>query len=75
MVVIGFVVDFFNIIIILCLFDGKIKFWDFFIGNLIDEINWVFMIKIVICCYYLGNDFIVFVCDDYFIWVVDIGIK
>ncbi|KAK0665104.1 Utp21 specific WD40 associated putative domain-containing protein [Cercophora samala] len=71
----GLVVDSLNTTITSCSLDGKIKFWDFSTGNLIEEINWAPMTKIVGCRYHPGNDLIAFACDDHSIRVVDIGTK
>lgn len=71
----GIVVDSLNQTITSCSTDGKIKFWDFVTGNLIDEINWAPMTKILSCRYHSGSDLIAFSCDDNSIRVVDIETK
>ncbi|KAK1755830.1 WD repeat-containing protein 36 [Echria macrotheca] len=68
----GLVIDPLNQTVISCSLDGKIKFWDFVTGNLIDEINWAPMAKITGCRYHPGNDLIAFSCDDHCVRVVDI---
>ncbi|AEO60588.1 hypothetical protein MYCTH_2309927 [Thermothelomyces thermophilus ATCC 42464] len=71
----GIVVDSLNRAVISCSLDGKIKFWDFVTGNLVDEIDWAPMIKITACRYHAGNDLVAFACDDHSIRVVDIETK
>ncbi|KAK4189303.1 Utp21 specific WD40 associated putative domain-containing protein [Podospora australis] len=71
----GLVVDSLNKTVISCGLDGKIKFWDFVTGNLVDEIDWAPMTKIVGCRYHSGNDLIAFACDDHSIRVVDVVTK
>ncbi|KAK4134705.1 Utp21-domain-containing protein [Trichocladium antarcticum] len=71
----GIVVDPLNKTVISCSLDGKIKFWDFVTGNLVDEIDWAPMTKITACRYHPGNDLIAFACDDHSIRVVDVETK
>jgi U3 small nucleolar RNA-associated protein 21 len=71
----GIVVDPLNRTVISCSLDGKIKFWDFVTGNLVDEIDWAPMTKITACRYHPGNDLIAFACDDHSIRVVDVETK
>ncbi|KAK4163245.1 Utp21 specific WD40 associated putative domain-containing protein [Cladorrhinum sp. PSN259] len=71
----GIVVDSLNQTITSCSLDGKIKFWDFVTGNLIDEIDWAPMTKITACRYHAGSDLVAFACDDHSIRVVDIETK
>jgi U3 small nucleolar RNA-associated protein 21 len=68
----GIVVDPLNRTVISCSLDGKIKFWDFTTGSLVDQIDWAPMTKITGCRYHPGNDLIAFSCDDSSIRVVDI---
>ncbi|KAK3352394.1 Utp21 specific WD40 associated putative domain-containing protein [Lasiosphaeria hispida] len=68
----GLVIDPLNRCVISCSLDGKIKFWDFVTGNLVDEIDWAPMTKITGCRYHPGNDLIAFSCDDNSVRVVDI---
>ncbi|KAK5653900.1 hypothetical protein OQA88_7825 [Cercophora sp. LCS_1] len=68
----GLVIDPLNQTVISCSLDGRIKFWDFVAGNLIDEINWAPMAKITACRYHAANDLIAFSCDDHSIRVVDV---
>ena len=71
----GIVVDPLNRHVVSCSLDGKVKFWDFITGNLVDEIDWAPMTKIIGCRYHPGNDLIAFACDDRSIRVVDIETK
>ncbi|KAK4151100.1 Utp21 specific WD40 associated putative domain-containing protein [Chaetomidium leptoderma] len=71
----GIVVDPLNRTAISCSLDGKIKFWDFVTGNLVDEIDWAPMTKITACRYHPGNNLIAFACDDHSIRVVDVETK
>ncbi|KAL2148544.1 hypothetical protein VTH82DRAFT_2098 [Thermothelomyces myriococcoides] len=71
----GIVVDSLNRAVISCSLDGKIKFWDFVTGNLVDEIDWAPMVKITGCRYHAANDLMAFACDDHSIRVVDIETK
>ena len=68
----GIVVDPVNRTVISCSLDGKVKLWDFATGNLMDEINWAPMTKIMACRYHPGNDLVAFSCDDNSIRIVDI---
>ncbi|KAK4450749.1 WD repeat-containing protein 36 [Podospora aff. communis PSN243] len=68
----GIVVDPLNRTVVSCSVDGKIKFWDFATGSLVDQIDWAPMTKITGCRYHSGNDLIAFSCDDSSIRVVDI---
>ncbi|KAL2136753.1 hypothetical protein VTI74DRAFT_1794 [Chaetomium olivicolor] len=71
----GLVVDSLNRTVVSCSLDGRIKFWDFVTGNLVDEIDWAPMTKITACRYHPGNDLIAFACDDHSIRVVDVETK
>ncbi|KAI1802813.1 WD domain-containing protein [Daldinia bambusicola] len=71
----GIVVDSMNKYVISCSLDGKVKFWEFLTGNLLEEINWAPMTGIIGCRYYAANDLIAFSCDDNSIRVVDIETK
>ncbi|RAL66781.1 hypothetical protein DID88_007564 [Monilinia fructigena] len=54
----GVVVDSLNRNIISCSLDGKIKFWEFGTGNLVDEIDWFPMVSITGMRYHAPNDLI-----------------
>ncbi|KAI1386472.1 WD domain-containing protein [Hypoxylon trugodes] len=71
----GIVVDSMNKNVISCSLDGKVKFWEFLTGNLLEEINWAPMTGITACRYHPANDLIAFSCDDGSIRVVDIETK
>ncbi|KAI0171794.1 WD domain-containing protein [Hypoxylon sp. FL1284] len=71
----GIVVDSMNKNVITCSLDGKVKFWEFLTGNLVEEINWAPMTAITGCRYHAANDLIAFSCDDNSIRVVDIETK
>ncbi|KAI1210959.1 WD domain-containing protein [Annulohypoxylon truncatum] len=71
----GIVIDSMNKNIISCSLDGKIKFWEFLTGNLLEEINWAPMTGITGCRYHAANDLIAFSCDDNSVRVVDIETK
>ncbi|KAI2637177.1 WD domain-containing protein [Hypomontagnella submonticulosa] len=71
----GIVVDSMNKHVISCSLDGKVKFWEFLTGNLLEEISWAPMTAITGCRYHAANDLIAFSCDDNSIRVVDIETK
>lgn len=71
----GIVVDSMNKHVISCSLDGKVKFWEFLTGNLLDEINWAPMTGITGCRYHPANDLMAFSCDDNSVRVVDIETK
>ncbi|KAI0387811.1 WD domain-containing protein [Hypomontagnella monticulosa] len=71
----GIVVDSMNKYVISCSLDGKVKFWEFLTGNLLEEISWAPMTGITDCRYHAANDLIAFSCDDNSIRVVDIETK
>ncbi|KAI1185760.1 WD domain-containing protein [Nemania serpens] len=68
----GIVIDSMNHFVISCSLDGRVKFWEFLTGNLLDEINWAPMTAITGCRYHSASDLIAFSCDDGSIRVVDI---
>jgi U3 small nucleolar RNA-associated protein 21 len=71
----GLVVDSMNKHIVSCSCDGKVKFWDFSTGTLLDEIGWSLTRAITGMCYYAPSDLIAVTCDDFVIRVVDIETK
>lgn len=71
----GIIVDSTNKLVVSCSSDGKIKFWDFLTGNLVDQIDWAPMTAITGCRYHAGNDLLAFSCDDNSIRVVDMETK
>jgi U3 small nucleolar RNA-associated protein 21 len=71
----GVVVDSLNKSIISCSLDGKVKFWEFGTGTLVDEIDWYPMVAITGIRYHAPNDLIALTCDDLSIRVIDIETK
>lgn len=71
----GIAVDSLNKFIISCSLDGKIKFWEFLTGRLLEEIKWAPMTAVTGCRYHAANDLIAFSCADQSIRVVDIETK
>ncbi|TVY34431.1 U3 small nucleolar RNA-associated protein-like protein [Lachnellula occidentalis] len=71
----GLVVDSLNKNLISCSLDGKVKFWEFGSGTLIDEIDWFPMASITGMRYHAPNDLIALASDDLSIRVVDIITK
>ncbi|KAG9229251.1 Utp21 specific WD40 associated putative domain-containing protein [Amylocarpus encephaloides] len=71
----GLVVDSLNKHLISCSTDGRIKFWDFSNGHLVDEIDWHNTVSITGIRYHAPNDLIAVTSDDLSIRVVDIETK
>lgn len=71
----GLVVDSLSKHLISCSLDGKIKFWDFANGSLVDEIDWHPMAAITGIRYHAPNDLIAVTSDDLSIRVVDVETK
>ncbi|KAI9769929.1 MAG: hypothetical protein M1840_003638 [Geoglossum simile] len=71
----GLVVDGLNKIVISCGLDGKLKFWDFETGLLVDEINWSSAASITGLRYHRPSDLIALSCGDLKIRVIDIETK
>ncbi|KAH7328310.1 WD repeat-containing protein 36 [Stachybotrys elegans] len=71
----GLVVDSLNKTVISCSLDGKIKFWDFVTGGLIDQIDWAPMTFPTSCRYHSSSGLLAFSCDDMSIRVVDMETK
>ncbi|KAM4056975.1 utp21 specific WD40 associated putative domain-containing protein [Hirsutella rhossiliensis] len=71
----GIVVDSLNQYIVSCSLDGKIKFWDFLTGTLLQEIDWSPMTTPVACRYHAANNLLAFACDDMSVRVVDLETK
>ncbi|KAH8587592.1 Utp21 specific WD40 associated putative domain-containing protein [Bisporella sp. PMI_857] len=71
----GLVVDSLNKNVISCSSDGKIKFWEFGKGHLVDEIDWHPRVAITGIRYHASSDLIALTCDDLTIRVVDIETK
>jgi U3 small nucleolar RNA-associated protein 21 len=68
----GLVVDSLNRTAISCGLDGKVKFWDFHSGLLLDELDWHPMTAITGLRYNSSSELVAFSCDDLSIRVVDI---
>lgn len=71
----GIVVDSMNQYLVSCSLDGKIKFWDFLTGTLLQEIDWAPRTAPVACRYHAANNLLAFACDDMSIRVVDLETK
>jgi U3 small nucleolar RNA-associated protein 21 len=68
-------VDSLNKTIVSCSLDGRVKFWDFSNGNLVDELDWHPMVAVTGLQYHASSDLIAFACDDMSIRIVDIETK
>ncbi|KAL6705769.1 rRNA-processing protein utp21 [Coniothyrium glycines] len=68
----GLAVDGLNRTVISSSDDGKLKFWDFASGTLLQEIDWYPMTKILGLRYHQNSDLIALACDDGSIRVMDI---
>ena len=71
----GLVVDSMNKMVISCSLDGRIKFWDFLTGNLLEQIDWAPMTAPISCRYHAGSNLLAFACDDMSVRVVDMETK
>lgn len=71
----GLIVDSMNKTIVSCSLDGKVKFWDFLTGNLVEQIDWAPMTFPIGCRYHPGSNLLAFSCDDHSIRVVDMETK
>ena len=71
----GLVVDSMNKMVVSCSLDGKIKFWDFLTGNLLDQIDWSPMTFPISCRYHANSNLLAFACDDMSVRVVDMETK
>jgi U3 small nucleolar RNA-associated protein 21 len=71
----GLMVDSLNRNIISCSLDGKVKFWDFNSGNLVDELDWYPMSAVTGIRFHAASDLIALACDDMSLRVVDIDTK
>ncbi|KAL5120602.1 rRNA-processing protein utp21 [Pleosporales sp. CAS-2024a] len=71
----GLAVDGLNRTLISSSDDGKVKFWDFSTGNLVHEIDWYPMTKILGLRYHHNSDLAALSCDDGSIRVLDIETK
>ncbi|KAH0541505.1 hypothetical protein FGG08_004046 [Glutinoglossum americanum] len=71
----GLAVDGLNRVVISCGLDGKLKFWDFAAGLLIDEMDWSSITSIKGLRYHRPSDLIALSCGDLSIRVVDVETK
>ncbi|GAO16837.1 hypothetical protein UVI_02053750 [Ustilaginoidea virens] len=71
----GLVVDAMNKAIVSCSLDGKIKFWDFLTGTLVEQLDWAPMTYPTSCRYHAANNLLAFSCNDLSIRVVDMETK
>jgi U3 small nucleolar RNA-associated protein 21 len=71
----GMIVDSMNRTIVSCSLDGKVKFWDFSSGNLVDELDWYPMSAVTGIRYHAPSDLIALACNDMSLRVVDIETK
>lgn len=71
----GIVVDSMNKYVISCALDGKVKFWDFLTGHLVDQIDWTLVTAPTACRYHPANGLIAFACEDHTIRVVDMDTR
>lgn len=71
----GLIIDSMNKTVVSCSLDGKIKFWDFLTGSLLEQIDWAPMTFPTGCRYHPANNLLAFSCDDLSIRVVDMETK
>ncbi|KAL4745078.1 hypothetical protein BDW72DRAFT_208513 [Aspergillus terricola var. indicus] len=71
----GLAVDSLNRTVVSCGLDGKVKFWDFQSGLLIEELDWYPMTAITALRYSSMSELVAFSCDDLSIRVVDMETK
>ncbi|KAH6895525.1 Utp21 specific WD40 associated putative domain-containing protein [Thelonectria olida] len=71
----GLVVDSMNKTVVSCSLDGKIKFWDFLTGGLLEQIDWAPMTFPTGCRYHPASNLMAFSCEDLSIRVVDMETK
>ncbi|KAL2801894.1 Utp21 specific WD40 associated putative domain-containing protein [Aspergillus granulosus] len=71
----GLTLDALNRTAVSCGLDGKVKFWDFQSGLLIDELDWHPMTAITALRHNTTSELVAFSCDDLSIRVVDMETK
>ncbi|KAL4919408.1 Utp21 specific WD40 associated putative domain-containing protein [Aspergillus aurantiobrunneus] len=71
----GLAIDGLNRILVSCGLDGKVKFWDFQSGSLVQELDWYPMTAITALRYSSTSELVAFSCDDLSIRVVDMETK
>ncbi|KAE8348432.1 Utp21 specific WD40 associated putative domain-containing protein [Aspergillus coremiiformis] len=67
----GLAINGLNQTIVSCGLDGKVKFWDFSSGSLVDELDWYPMTSVTGLRYSSTSELVAFSCDDLSIRVVD----
>ena len=71
----GLMIDDLNRTLISCSLDGKIKFWDFLTGCLLDELDWSPTCAVTHSQFHWSSDLIALSCDDLSIRAVDTETK
>ncbi|KAL4946913.1 hypothetical protein BDV06DRAFT_208519 [Aspergillus oleicola] len=71
----GLAIDTLNRTIVSCGLDGKVKFWDFQSGSLLQELDWYPMTAVTSLRYSSSSELVAFSCDDLSIRVVDMETK
>lgn len=71
----GLMVDAMNRTMYSCGLDGKLKFWEFHTGLLLDELDWSPMSAIMASKYHKQSDLIALGCDDLSIRIIDTETK
>lgn len=71
----GLIVDAMNKMVVSCSSDGKVKFWDFLTGTLLEQLDWAPMTRPTACRYHAANNLLAFSCDDMSIRIVDMETK
>ncbi|PHH77148.1 hypothetical protein CDD82_3649 [Ophiocordyceps australis] len=71
----GIVVDSMNKHLVTCGLDGKVKFWDFLTGTLLEQLDWSPMTSPILCRYQASSNLVAFACDDMSIRIVDMDTK
>ncbi|KAK2595312.1 rRNA-processing protein utp21 [Conoideocrella luteorostrata] len=71
----GLIVDAMSKSIVSCSSDGKIKFWDFLTGTLLEQLDWAPMTYPTSCKYHAASNLLAFACDDMSVRIVDMETK
>ncbi|CAH0048688.1 unnamed protein product [Clonostachys solani] len=71
----GIIVDSMNKMVISSSEDGKVKFWDFLTGNLVEQIDWTLTCFPTAARYHPGSNLVAFSCSNMSIKVVDMETK
>ncbi|KAH8173195.1 hypothetical protein LIA77_07450 [Sarocladium implicatum] len=59
----GLVVDQMNKYVVSCSRDGKVKFWEFLTGHLVDEVDWAPLTAPTLVRYHPGSNLLAFACQ------------